>query len=139
MSFHTGAPSGSSSLSAQSDVGDPAWIWTDGGSHFGVPLQNYAGWMLTAFIVFALFRWLEPRLPERPWRGARSRVFAWLPVGGYGGMAVVDAWLGYPEIRDIHLVSPFAMGIPALFASVQIFTNRQDWPLWPVDPGKVSS
>ena len=46
-------------------------------------------------------------------------------------MAAVDSWLGYPEIGDIHLISPFAMGIPALFASFEIFANRTDLPLWP--------
>lgn len=115
----------------EANVGHPAWIWADGGPHFGVPLLNYRGWLLTAFVVFLLFRWLEPRLPHRPWRGAHSQFMAWLPVAVYGSMAVIDAWLGYPEIDDIHLISPFVMGIPALFASVQIFANRPDLPLWP--------
>lgn len=134
MSFHT-CPAGETgclpAVLDETKIGHPAWVWERGGEHFGVPLRNYAGWMLTAFVVFALYRWLETRLPHRPWPGAGSRVIAWLPVGGYGGMAAVDAWLGYPQIRDIHLISPFAMGIPALFASVQIFANRTDLPLWP--------
>lgn len=134
MSFHpceTGSAGCLPVLLDETNLGHPAWIWADGGEHFGVPLLNYRGWLLTAFIVFLLFRWLEPRLPHRPWRGAYSRVMAWLPVGVYGSMAAIDAWLGYPEIDDIHLISPFAMGIPFLFASFQIFANRSDLPLWP--------
>jgi len=134
MSFHPCATGSAACLPVtldEANLGHPAWIWKQGGEHFGVPLLNYRGWMLTAFIVFLLFRWLEPRLPHRPWRGAASRAMAWLPVGAYGGMAVVDSWLGYPEIGDIHLISPFAMGIPALFASFEIFANRTDLPLWP--------
>jgi len=136
MSYHPCPVGDTACLPAmldQTKVGHPAWVWEKGGEHFGVPLRNYAGWMVTAFVVFALFRWLETRLPHRPWRGAGSRVMAWLPVGAYGGMAAVDAWLGYPQIRDIHLISPFAMGIPALFASFQLFANRTDLPLWPQD------
>ena len=133
MSFHCPAGNtGCVSVSLrEADVGHPAWIWTDGGPHFGVPLLNYRGWLLTAFIVFFLYRWLESRVPHRPWRGAHSRVMAWLPVGVYAGMAAIDAWLGYPEIDDVHLISPFAMGIPAFFASFHIFANRTDLPLWP--------
>jgi putative membrane protein len=56
---------------------------------------------------------------------------AWLPVGAYGALAAVDTWLGYPQIADIHLISPFAMGIPFFFASVQILINRSDLPFWP--------
>ena len=32
-----------------------AWIWHDGGADFGVPLSNYLGWLLTAFLFFLGF------------------------------------------------------------------------------------
>ena len=32
-----------------------AWIWHDGGSWFGVPLSNYAGWFATIFSICLLF------------------------------------------------------------------------------------
>jgi uncharacterized membrane protein len=44
------------------------WIWHDGGADFGVPLSNYLGWLLTAWLfyqAFALYlrrgtiRWLQ--------------------------------------------------------------------------------
>ena len=31
------------------------WIWQDGGGFFGVPFQNYAGWLLTVFVFYAIF------------------------------------------------------------------------------------
>ena len=31
------------------------WIWHDGGAVFGVPLTNYAGWLLTSWIFYQLF------------------------------------------------------------------------------------
>jgi uncharacterized membrane protein len=32
-----------------------AWIWHDGGAHFGVPLSNYLGWLLTAWLFYQAF------------------------------------------------------------------------------------
>ncbi|HET7885588.1 MAG TPA: carotenoid biosynthesis protein [Bradyrhizobium sp.] len=32
-----------------------AWIWHDGGAHFGVPLSNYAGWLLTTWLFYQAF------------------------------------------------------------------------------------
>src|SRR3974390_889058 len=32
-----------------------AWIWHDGGTHFGVPLSNYFGWLLTAWLFYQAF------------------------------------------------------------------------------------
>lgn len=32
-----------------------AWIWTRGGSYFGVPLSNFLGWFLTVYIIYQLF------------------------------------------------------------------------------------
>jgi uncharacterized membrane protein len=31
------------------------WIWETPGAYFGVPLQNYWGWWLTAFVILALY------------------------------------------------------------------------------------
>jgi putative membrane protein len=32
-----------------------AWIWHDGGAHFGVPLSNYLGWLLTTWLFYQAF------------------------------------------------------------------------------------
>lgn len=32
-----------------------AWIWEDGGAYLGVPISNYLGWFLTAFLIFQVF------------------------------------------------------------------------------------
>lgn len=31
------------------------WVWHDGGSFYGVPFQNYAGWFLCVYTMFQLF------------------------------------------------------------------------------------
>lgn len=32
-----------------------AWIWTDGGTYFGVPISNFAGWYGNIFVIYFLF------------------------------------------------------------------------------------
>src|SRR6267143_2739659 len=32
-----------------------AWIWTEGGGYFGVPISNFLGWSFTVWIFFQLF------------------------------------------------------------------------------------
>jgi putative membrane protein len=34
---------------------DRAWIWRDGGIYFGVPISNFLGWYLTAFLFYLAF------------------------------------------------------------------------------------
>lgn len=118
-------------IAPEADVGTPAWVWAEEGPHFGVPLQNYFGWMLTAFSVFLIYRLLETRLDSAPAHGMCSRLMISLPIGLFTLMAVVDTWLGYPEIEGLRLISPFSMGIPAFFAAFQLFMNRTDLPFWP--------
>jgi len=34
---------------------DHGWVWRDGGPYFGVPISNFFGWFLTAFVFYQLF------------------------------------------------------------------------------------
>ena len=54
---------------------DKAWIWKEGGAFFGVPISNFFGWYLTAFLgylAFALYSrarpLLSPPLDRSYWR-----------------------------------------------------------------------
>ncbi len=40
-----------------------AWIWTEGGGFFGVPVQNFVGWFLTVVLFLALFSWYQSTRP----------------------------------------------------------------------------
>lgn len=133
MSFNPCATGTTTCLPAELSeavVGHPAWVWTTGGAYFGVPYSNYRGWMLTAFVVFLAYRLLERRLIHAPWPGGLSKVLVVLPVLAYGSMAFIDAWLGNPKVENVHLIAPFAMGIPFLFAAFTLFA-RSDLPMWP--------
>ncbi len=137
MSFHPCAMGRIDCLPAVLDenlIGHPAWVWVHGGEHFGVPRLNYRGWLLTAFAVFLIYRFLEQKITHTPWPGGQSKAVAFMPVAAFGAMALVDTWLGNPKIGDIHLISPFAMGIPFLFATFMLFAKSPDMPLWPHHP-----
>ena len=52
---------------------DKAWIWEDGGPYFGVPISNFVGWYLTAYVFYQLFAVYvgERDVPHQPaiyWR-----------------------------------------------------------------------
>jgi putative membrane protein len=34
---------------------DHAWVWQDGGEYFGVPVSNFMGWFLTAYLYYQAF------------------------------------------------------------------------------------
>jgi putative membrane protein len=62
-----------------------AWIWQDGGVYFGVPLSNFAGWLLTSWLFFQAFAlYLRGRnLPP-----SRSRSFCSIALLFYAAAAL---------------------------------------------------
>jgi putative membrane protein len=43
---------------------DHGWVWRDGGSYYGVPISNFLGWLLTAYVFYQLFAfYLREREP----------------------------------------------------------------------------
>ncbi len=53
---------------------DRAWLWRDGGVYFGVPVSNFLGWYLTAFLFYAAF---AAYLRTRPVRIPSARPGFW--------------------------------------------------------------
>ena len=84
------------------------WVWDVKGVYFGVPLQNYWGWWLTAFIVFMLYQETSRRLEAA--RPAVDQLDGYL-VTAYlvtaGGSVVIDSF--------IHLGGPALVGLFAIF------------------------
>lgn len=63
------------SMEADWSTVDKAWIWRDGGPYFGVPVSNFFGWYLTAYVFFQVFAlycgsrgFVPNRTPVRYWR-----------------------------------------------------------------------
>jgi bisanhydrobacterioruberin hydratase len=72
------------------------WVWPDGGAYYGVPLSNYAGWLLSGAVATALLlavgRWSEIPTPGLLDSATIATSF-WTGVALLSGM-VLPALLG---------------------------------------------
>jgi putative membrane protein len=96
-----------------------AWVWEKGGVYFGVPRQNYFGWLLTTFVVYWLVGWLW-RADER--KSDAMRTFAALPVIVYAFFTL--RYVAANSFPALQVVAVFSMGIPAIAALIQIYLPR---------------
>jgi putative membrane protein len=94
-----------------------AWTWEQGGEYFGVPLQNYVGWLLTTFTVYLIYRFYERRAPPRPVGGIAPFMTA-MAVFGYFTFALPT--IIRPSIEELRVIALFVMGLPALAAAGRI-------------------
>lgn len=69
-----------------------AWIWHEGGADFGVPLSNYLGWLLTAWLLFQAFALYLGRRRPRPAQDRRLPLIAILFYVS-AGLTHVVPWL----------------------------------------------
>jgi len=122
------------------------WRWQNGGSYFGVPLQNFFGWYLCVFIIYILFFqylknkktkseayinrkvfWLYPTLAylffsidslTRPFRA----IFKYdenTPVPQHFGE--MGQWQSYDIYYTLALISVFTMILIAVLTIIIIF------------------
>jgi uncharacterized membrane protein len=97
-----------------------AWIWHEGGPYFGIPVQNFAGWLLTTFTVYLAYRMYERAVAPRPLAGLTLGVAA-LPLVAYAAMALSDVLAGNPAL---WVITPFTMGLPVLVAAGRLVDLR---------------
>jgi uncharacterized membrane protein len=100
----------------------PSWIWDNGGGYFGVPMQNYFGWLLTTFTVYGIYRLIERRLQPQP-MGRMTTAFIAMPLIAYVSMFIADVVVGSPT--EFRIISPFVMGFPALVAAGRLFSDAR--------------
>jgi uncharacterized membrane protein len=121
-----------------------AWVWHDGGADFGVPLSNYFGWLLTAWLFFQAFavylrRW-SAQQPQCVWPDRKLQLIAilfyvsaglthvipWL-MGQTG--EVVDASGHAWQIHDVRettvAIMLFTMFFSALLAALRLLRNNR--------------
>ena len=95
-----------------------AWVWEEGGPYFGIPIQNFVGWIATVFTVFVAYRLVERSWARRP-EGSITTAFAFLPLVAYGSMLFANLRLS--EAPDaLWVIGPMAMGIPLLAAAIRL-------------------
>jgi uncharacterized membrane protein len=92
-----------------------AWVWENGGPYFGIPIHNYAGWLLTTFTVYAAYRAAEQRFEPAP-LGAVTAGVAALPVAAYGLMLASNLLSGIAP-AGLAVIGIGVMGVPIAVAA----------------------
>lgn len=96
------------------------WIWQEPGDYFGVPFQNFGGWMVTSVTVFQLYRTFEARLgPAAPAPTLGSSV---VPMTVYALLALRYATDGRGALS---MIAVFGMGLPVVIAAGRLFEPRR--------------
>ncbi|MEI9923718.1 MAG: carotenoid biosynthesis protein [Bradyrhizobium sp.] len=122
-----------------------AWIWHDGGAHFGVPLSNYLGWLLTSWLFYQAFTiYLGRRRVASEAAAERGRKLRLVAILLYlaSGLTHVTPWIiGQSgevadaanhiwRIQDLRestvIVLLFTMGFTSLLAGLRLATDARD-------------
>ena len=100
------------------------WIWAHGGPYFGVPIHNYAGWLLTTITIYFLTSLAFARRPLTlaAISPLASDRYATLPV-------LLYAWFALRYIVNepnpaFHVIALFSMGFPAILATLRLLTHK---------------
>jgi len=119
-----------------------AWIWHDGGAHFGVPLSNYLGWLLTSWLfyqAFAIYLGRRRKVAARTIGQRRTlRLVAILLYLGTG-LAYVTPWVmgqsgevadaanhiwRIQDLREATVVTVlFTMFVTSMLATLRLVTD----------------
>jgi len=98
-----------------------AWVWEAGGAYFGVPFQNFTGWMVTTLAIYLLVTLIFSRIRSREMPAA-SRLFGGAPVIAYS-LVAMDHFLISP-FPELHVVAAFSMCLIALLALLRLTLVR---------------
>ncbi len=109
-------------------VADGNWIWHDGGAYFGIPLSNFAGWIITSAMIYAVWS----RIDKSDLKIEKTKIdsqfsnlnYHFLPVWAY-----IITWVGESMANALFWGGPLvalcvfvAMGlfaVPALRILIQ--------------------
>jgi putative membrane protein len=103
-----------------------AWVWEAGGPYFGIPIQNYAGWLLTTFTVYLAYRALEQRFAPVPLGPVTGSVAA-LAVVTYAVMLASDLLSGVAP-AGLAVIGVVVMGVPVVVAVWRLLPLRMAAP-----------
>lgn len=122
-----------------------AWIWHDGGAHFGVPLSNYVGWLLTSWLfyqAFALYLNGRRNAPAPSTAGGKAlRLIAIVFYLSSGLTHLTPWWIGQSgevmdaagllwrigDLRAATVVTMlFTMFFTSVLAALRLATDRTD-------------
>jgi putative membrane protein len=128
------------SMEADWSTVDRAWVWREGGPFYGVPISNFLGWYLTAYLfyqTFALYCKVWPMLLPALSRAYWSTAILFYSVCAGGNLLIFKRPMAPPVVADtsarqwvtMHilvagaLISLFAMGPMAFMAWLRLRTE----------------
>ncbi len=91
------------------------WVWIDKGPYYGVPVHNYVGWFIVAFVSYVAHGIQMKRLPEQPDLSQKSkavRILSIAPLAVYGLAMLIFIVINFDH--KLGLVTVYAYGIPFL-------------------------
>lgn len=94
------------------------WVWEQGGPYFGVPLHNYFGWVMNAFLIYVAFYFADRASTMRPAGYAFGDTFAALPVILYAIFSLEYVVPGRQP--PLILIGVFSMFMPAILALARL-------------------
>jgi uncharacterized membrane protein len=117
----------STAMTAWDAVMDPgkaksgAWIWEKGGPYFGVPFQNFVGWIATTVVIYLVVAVAFRFVPRRQVH-SNTRFYTGLPVLAYALVAFDHLLIEtFPEL---HIVAAFGICLVALLALLRLILVR---------------
>jgi len=114
----------STAMTAWDAVMDPgkaksgAWIWEKGGPYFGVPFQNFVGWIATTGAIYVIVAVALRFVPPRPQVRSSTRFYTGLPVLAYALVAFDHLLI--ETIPELHIVAAFGICLVALLAILRL-------------------
>lgn len=98
-----------------------AWIWEKGGDYFGIPLHNFAGWILTTFTIYFIYGIYEYKRKWVP-KNIAKKYPTLLPIGAYAFMLIANIIPGEPP--ELRIIGPIIMGIPIAVALYRLRKSK---------------
>ncbi|CAB3751689.1 carotenoid biosynthesis protein [Paraburkholderia solisilvae] len=117
----------STAMTAWDAVMDPgkarsgAWIWEKGGPYFGVPFQNFVGWIATTVAIYLIVAVAFRFVPRRQIH-SNTRFYTGLPVLAYALVAFDHLLI--ETIPELHIVAAFGICLVALLAILRLILVR---------------
>src|SRR5215212_1660582 len=111
------------SIPLASGPGALSWIWEQGGAYYGVPTQNFIGWIFTGFTVVVCYRLYKRFVPARP-LGRQTRTMLVLPLLVYG-LIMVQMMVRHDAPTEWPVLAAFVMGFPLVAAFSQLFRDNE--------------
>lgn len=90
------------------------WIWERPGEYFGVPFQNFVGWLATTFTIYAAYRMYEWRTRAAESSAEFDRTLALAPIVAYALASTYYVVAAAPT--ELRVIACFVMGMPSLLA-----------------------